>query len=330
MSEIIINWLKTFPFLSDKINTTNLEDLFSNGFYFGRIFQTHKLFSDIKLLKNTNSKEDSLNNYFFLTKIFLKLGLDLSDLDINELISKKPHKAELYLFRIRQSLLLNRIQFNEIVGKMEAESKSKLKDEIEIKNKTKSLFSRYQSATRRPEQINEEKKQSRLQSAQLPKINKLNIKKIKTMNINNNNIKEKDIFTEENEKAHLKQMQAVINDIQIFENIHMKKDGQKNKKRNPWDEINYIYDKDALFNKDKEKEKKYSVFDILDSENKKDNIDIKIKQKIDFETKMVKMKSTLNNYNQFNVDNKKRYLNRTHLEVFASVTRHFLLLFARL
>ena len=314
MSEIIINWLKTFPFLSDKINTTNLEDLFSNGFYFGRIFQTHKLFSDIKLLKNTNSKDDSLNNYFFLTKIFLKLGLDLSDLDINELISKKPHKAELYLFRIRQSLLLNRIQFNEIVGKMEAESKSKLKDEIEIKNKTKSLFSRYQSATRRPEQINEEKKQSRLQSAQLPKINKLNIKKIKTMNINNNNIKEKDIFTEENEKAHIKQMQAVINDIQIFENIHMKKDGLKNKKRNPWDEINYIYDKDALFNKDKEKEKKYSVFDILDSENKKDNIDIKIKQKIDFETKMVKMKSTLNNYNQFNVDNKKRYLNRTHLE----------------
>ena len=64
-------------------------------------------------------------------------------------------------------------------------------------------------------------------------MNKLNIKKIKTMNINNNNIKEKDIFTEENEKAHIKQMQAVINDIQIFENIHMKKDGQKNKKRNP-------------------------------------------------------------------------------------------------
>ena len=50
------------------------------------------------------------------------------------------------------------------------------------------------------------------------------------------------------------------------------KKGQKTLKKNPWDEINYIYDKDALFNKDKnnDKEKKIdSILNKLNKENKK-------------------------------------------------------------
>ena len=111
-------------------------------------------------------------------------------------------------------------------------------------------------------------------------------------------------------------MQAVINDIKIFENIHMNKKGNKNNKQNPWDEINYIYDKDALFNKDKIKEKKVDFFYLLNAEKKKkkDNINIKTKNKINSDKQIEKIKSTLNNYNQFMVDHKKKYLNKTHLE----------------
>ena len=307
MSDLIINWLKTFPYLSEKLSSNNLEDLFSNGYYFGKIFNSHKLFPDMKILKNSIDKEESFQNYIFLGKTFRNIGIDLTDEDINDLISKNSHKAELFLFKIKQSLLLNKIQFNEIIGKMEAESKSKLKDEIEIINKNKKLLNRYKSATKRSEPTIPEKKQSRLQSARLPNID-LNTKTIK--NINNNLINNKDILKEENEKIELKQIQAVINDIQIFENIHMKK---KPHKKNPWDEINYIYDRETLFNKNKSKE--YSIFDLLKTKKKeKDNIDVNTKNKIKSEIQIQKIKSSLNNYNQFMVDNTKKYINKTHLE----------------
>ena len=313
MSELIINWLKTFPYLSEKIPTSNLEDLFSNGYYFGKIFHSHNLFPNLKILKNTEDKDDSFQNYIFLGKTFRNAGIDLTDGDITDLIDKKPHKAELYLFRIKQTLLLNKIQFNEIIEKLEAESNSKLKDEMDLRNKNKNLLNRYKSATKRQEQIIPDKKQSRLQSAKLPDIKTLNTKRIKSIKLNPN---AKDIFKEENEKIEIKQMQAVINDIKIFENIHMKKKGNKSGKKNPWDEINYIYDKDALFNKDKIKEKKVDFNYLLNAENKKekDNIDIKTKNKINSDKQIEKIKSTLNNYNQFMVDNKKKYLNKTHLE----------------
>ena len=313
MSDLIINWLKTFPYLSEKIPSNNLEDLFSNGYYFGKIFNSHNIFPDMKILKNTEDKDDSFQNYIFLAKTFRKLGIDLTEEDITELIKKKAHKAEIFLYRIKQSLLLNKIQFNEIIEKMQVESQSKLKDEINSRNKNKNLLSRYKSATKRSGPIIHEKKKARLQSAKLPKISSLNFKRIKNVNLNNNN---KDIFKEENERIEIKQMQAVIKDIQIFENIHMNKKKVKNDKKNPWDEINYIYDKEALFNKDKPKEKKIDFFYLLNAENKKDkeNTDTKVKTKKKSDEEIEKIKSSLNNYNQFKVDNKKKYLNKTHLE----------------
>ena len=313
MSELIINWLKAFPYLSEKISSSNLEDLFSNGYYFGKIFHSHNLFPNLKLIKNTEDKDDSYQNFIFLGKTFRNAGIDLTDEDITDLIDKKPHKAELYLFRIKQSLLLNKIQFNEIIEKLEAESNSKLKDEMDLRNKNKNLLNRYKSATRRQENLIRDNKQSRLQSAKLPNIKNLKSKRIKSIKLNTNS---KDLFKEENEKIEIKQMQAVINDIKIFENIHMNKKGNKNNKQNPWDEINYIYDKDALFNKDKIKEKKVDFFYLLNAENKKEKetIDIKTKNKINSDKQIEKIKSTLNNYNQFMVDHKKKYLNKTHLE----------------
>ena len=133
MTDIIINWLKTFPQFEEKLKSNTIEEIFSNGYQFGRLFHSNKLFQDMKLLKNLETKEDSLNNYYFLRKTFLKIGIDLIDDDINDLISKKLHKAELYLFKIKQYLLLHKIQFNEIVEKMDAEKKTKYKDEISQK-----------------------------------------------------------------------------------------------------------------------------------------------------------------------------------------------------
>ena len=53
MAEIIINWLKTFTDISEQIFTNNLENIFSNGYNFGKIFNSHNLFPDMKILKNT-------------------------------------------------------------------------------------------------------------------------------------------------------------------------------------------------------------------------------------------------------------------------------------
>ena len=320
MTDIIINWLKTFPQFEEKLKSNTIEEIFSNGYQFGRLFHSNKLFQDMKLLKNLETKEDSLNNYYFLRKTFLKIGIDLIDDDINDLISKKLHKAELYLFKIKQYLLLHKIQFNEIVEKMDAEKKTKYKDEMSQKIQKKNLLNRYQSAKKRTNCINLEEKKTRLQSATLPQINKIqyDVKKMKKIESSGNNKSIINNITEEQKEQKIlenKQMQAVINDIQIFENIHMKK-GQKTLKKNPWDEINYIYDKDALFNKDKnnDKEKKIdSILDKLNKENKKENIDNKNNKK-NIEFSFATMNSAFNNYNKFVSDNQKQYFNRQSLE----------------
>ena len=314
MSEItLINWIKTYTFLTEKIASSSIEDIFSNGYYFGKILQTQNKFQEMKYLKDSNDKNDIINNYIFLSKTFRKIGIELSEQDINDLMARKLHKAELYLFKIKQYLTLDKIQFREIVEKMDIENRSKIKDEIDLKNKRKNLYSRFKSATRRAVPIMKEKKESRLQSAKLPKIS-INPKILKNLNINkaNNINNNKDLFLEENEKAHLKQMQAVINDIKIFENIHMKKgNGQQLNKLNPWDEISFIYDKKDLF-KDKNKEIKAKLFKLLDKENKKEN-DLS-KNKISLDDKLEKMKMTLNNYNQFMVDHSKKFLKKEDLE----------------
>ena len=306
MSEItLINWIKTFPFLTDIVTSTNLEDIFSNGYYFGKIFHSQKIFQEMNYLKDSNEKNDVINNYIFLRKTFRKVGIDLIEQDIKDLMTKKLHKAELFLFKIKQYLTLDKIQFKEIIEKMNIETRSKIKDEQDIKNKRKNLYNRFKSATRRSQPIIKEKRESRLQSARLPNLS-IDTKRVKIMSNNN-----KELFIEENEKANIKQMQAVINDIKIFENLHMKKGGPKLNKINPWDEISFIYDKKDSF-KDKNKELKNKLFRLLDKENKKENEKSKSKEKLG--DKLEKMKLSLNNYSQFMVDHTKKYLKKEDLE----------------
>jgi hypothetical protein len=80
--------------------------------------------------------------------------------------------------------------------------------------------------------------------------------------------------------------------------------------KNPWDRTNYIYNTDLLFNKNKnEEKKKATILDLIDFENKKDNNNVN-----NIDNKILKMKSTLHNHNQFNVDNKKTLISKKNFE----------------
>jgi hypothetical protein len=144
---------------------------------------------------------------------------------------------------------------------------------------------------------------SRLKSAKLPSLKK-NEKKRQQFNDNNKN--------NEAEKADEEQIQSVLNEIKIFENIHMNSKKKINyvNSKNPWDKIGFIYNTELLSDKEKEvKDKKISkIFEIIDKENKKENTILNP------ETKAAKFKANLNNYNQFKVDNRKNFINKKNFE----------------
>ena len=328
MSETILNWIKTQ--FDNKIY--NIENDFSNGYNFGKLLCTNNLFNNMKELKNTNDKEDSLNNYSLLRKALDQIDVHLTDSDINELINKKKYKAELYLFKIKQKLSLQNCQFNEIMEKMNQESitNKKVNFDLILKNKrNQSAKPNFTSknfningnnlnnnltSTNRNSSANKNKKitftnyTARLKSAKLPNLNKnkeSNRKRQITINDNNKD--------DEQEILEEKQIQSVLNDITIFENIHMNKNKIKvGMNKNPWDRSKHSYNPDSLFNKKNEERKKITIFDLID-ENKKDNNNI-TNTNIIFDNKIEKLKSTLHNHNQFNVDNKKSYINKKNFE----------------
>ena len=331
MSETILNWLETQLNFSKKIKS--IEDTFANGYYFGKLFETNHLFNNTEELKNTNNKEDSLNNYSILGKTFDIIGLHLTQSDINELLNKKRYKAELYLYKIKQKLSLQNCKFDEIMEKIKKEAITNKKNNAELQLKAKrnqsarprlnteilnikenNNLNSYGNQNKKTDETKENKKinftnyKTRLKSAKLPSLNRQKTNEKNKGLVFNDNNKENEQELEE------KQIQSVLNDIKIFENIHMKKNTKKisNSNRNPWDKINYIYDTDALFNKDRDKNKeekrKVRIFDLISSENKKDNNNNNPEDKIE------KLKSTLHNHNQFKIDNKKNYINKKKFE----------------
>ena len=334
MIESILDWVNNQSIFPKKID--NIEEEFANGYYFGKLLESNKLFDNMKELKNTNKKEDSINNYFFLHKIFNKLDINLAESDINELLNKKKHKAELYIYRIKQKISLENCQFNEITLKIKEEQKindiisnpkkrnqsAKPQFHTKILNTNTNVDTNYnQTKTNFLTSANEDKKnrktsvkdkigkinyidhKSRLKSAKLPSLKK-NEKKRQQLNDNNKN--------NEPEKADEEQIQSVLNEIKIFENIHMNSKKKINyvNSKNPWDKIGYIYSTELLSDKGKEdKDKKISrIFDIIEKENRKENAFLNP------EAKEAKFKANLNNYNQFKVDNRKNYINKKNFE----------------
>ena len=342
MSETIFNWLNTQCNFSP--NILNIENEFANGYNFGKLLHINNLFDNMDQLKNTNKKEDSIKNYTLVRKALDKIDVHLTDSDINELINKKKYKAELYLFKIKQKFSLKNCQFNEIMEKMNKESitNKKIDFDLILKNKKRNQSAKPNFITRKNDisvganinmnnyynrtnanigytnrnvseskngnKINFTNYTARLKSAKLPNLNKN--KKDRRQILNN------DTKDNEQEIQEEKQIRSVLDDIKIFENLHMSKNPKKMgiTSKNPWDRTDYIYSRD-LFNRNKnEEKKKMTILDLVDFENKKDsNININ-NNKNNIENKISKLKSTLNNHNQFNVDNKKSYINKKIFE----------------
>ena len=335
MSETILNWLRTQPEFSNNIN--NIEEEFSNGYNFGKLLHANKLFDDMDNLKDSNKKEDSLKNFSILRKTFDLIDIHLTQSDINELINKKKYKAELYLFKIKQKLSLKKCQFDEIMEKMKEESITNKKINVDFILKTKrnqsakpfansknnnnnyynntynNQFSekRNFSSSKNQNKFNLANYTSRLKSAKLPNLHKNNKAIDKKRQLFNDMNKDN-----EQELQDEKQIQSALNDIKIFENIHM----NKNKKKfvgpnikNPWDKIGYIYTNEhkvSLFNIENKNEenKKIAIFDLINNRKKINNTENNKENKIE------KLKSTLHNHNQFNVDNKKNFINKKNFE----------------
>ena len=249
MSETILNWLNNqleFPF-----KITKIENEFSNGYYFGKLLHSNNLFDKIEELKNTNKKDDSLQNFALLRKAFDNIDIHLTTSDINELINKKRYKAELYLYKIKQKLALKNCQFNEIMEKMKQESIANRKINFDLilhKKRNQSarptfnsatintnpndinhinynnteLINRPASTTKNTNKINFTNYSKRLKSAKLPNLNKSKkIDKKRTFYFNDNNKDDDQELQEE------KRIQSALNNIQIFENIHMGKNKKK-------------------------------------------------------------------------------------------------------
>ena len=102
MSETLYFWLNNEIKLSEKI--TNIQNQFSNGYFFGEILSKYELLPQFNEFNNTNNKLHITKNYSLLQKKFSDLGINLTEIDKNDLIQKKKFKAEIFLYKIKQIL----------------------------------------------------------------------------------------------------------------------------------------------------------------------------------------------------------------------------------
>ena len=112
MSETLYFWLNNELKLSEKI--TNIQTQFSNGFFFGEILSKYELLPQFNEFNNTNNKLHITKNYSLLQKKFSDLGINLTEIEKNDLIQKKKFKAEIFLYKIKQKLSSMLLNINEI------------------------------------------------------------------------------------------------------------------------------------------------------------------------------------------------------------------------
>ena len=188
MSETLYFWLNNELKLSEKI--TNIQTQFSNGFFFGEILSKYELLPQFNEFNNTNNKLHITKNYSLLQKKFSDLGINLTEIEKNDLIQKKKFKAEIFLYKIKQKLSSMLLNINEIFER--TKNKSNLKTFykslnmnnfnnvvkiFEVKNEKIAML-------KEKEKINEKRK--KLKSARLPKINKFE-KNLNDFYMKNNN-----------------------------------------------------------------------------------------------------------------------------------------------
>ena len=236
MTDILLNWINNEVKLSKKIQ--NIEEDFSNGYFFGELLYKYKLLPQFNQFKNSNDKSSITRNYLLLQYKFDDLKINFSDSDKRELVNKKKYKAEMVLFQIREKLFSKLLQIGEITERISNQREINMIYK-HVLNNTK-INKRIKSAkpgaklniintnkkeikesdkNKKQNQIQNIKKK-RLESAKLPKLSKnaLNIGKNKQIVSAVNNIVSNDILT----KDENKEVKDALKEIELFENIHMK------------------------------------------------------------------------------------------------------------
>jgi PIN domain nuclease of toxin-antitoxin system len=214
MSETLYFWLNNELKLSEKI--TNIQTQFSNGFFFGEILSKYELLPQFNEFNNTNNKLHITKNYSLLQKKFSDLGINLTEIEKNDLIQKKKFKAEIFLYKIKQKLSSMLLNINEIFERTKNKNNNlktfykslnmgnfnNVVKKFEVKNEKIAML-------KEKEKINEKRK--KLKSARLPKINKFE-KNLNDFYMKNNNNNFNNNFYNKN------MINNIINDNKNIEN----------------------------------------------------------------------------------------------------------------
>ena len=234
MSDILLNWINNEVKLSKQI--TNLNEDFSNGYFFGELLYKYKLLPQFNQFRNSSDKSSITKNYLLLQYKFDELKINFNENDKRDIINKKKYKAEMMLFRIREKL------FSKLLLIQEIEEQEKARKEMNkiYKNVTWGIDPRKRLKSAKPKQpemmIEENKKEQnkkiekkpdnkmtkkkRLQSAKLPKLNNniMNIGKNKAYMAGLESIVTNNDLTKKENRL----FRETLKEIELFENIHMK------------------------------------------------------------------------------------------------------------
>ena len=104
MSDTLYEWLNKEVKLSVKI--TDITSQFANGYYFGELLHKYDLLPQFNEFKNTMIPLDITRNFSLLQKKLEDLSIHLTEIDKGEILSKKKYKAELFLFKYRNTELI--------------------------------------------------------------------------------------------------------------------------------------------------------------------------------------------------------------------------------
>jgi hypothetical protein len=115
MANIIINWINNELKLGKKIH--NIDEEFSNGYYFGEILHKNKQITNFKDYKNKDDINNKINNFKMLEKSFKDLSIKLERAKLDDIINKKRGVAVRYLYQLKMALAKKEISFDDIMKK---------------------------------------------------------------------------------------------------------------------------------------------------------------------------------------------------------------------
>ena len=102
MSEILIKWLNEEIHLSQKI--INISADFKTGYLFAELLYKTKQLQNLSEYKNTSKNKDIIHNFCLLDQVLLRIGINLTEEDRDQMMKENIYTAEIYLLKIKQYL----------------------------------------------------------------------------------------------------------------------------------------------------------------------------------------------------------------------------------